>query len=671
MLKSIKNASICAAVFIILCSGLLFWVMIKSQSILVTIQKVTEPVETSISLRGGMHADVWYNAYDIVDSGAWRYDAEEGTYSSKNDEILTLKVPVCSQFALVFNAGPNEGVVQIKVGNNVYLCDLYQETESEYGYQYSLPGMEDQFITINIITALICVMIAVVCICITAIYEKNKDKVNLKVVEIAYIVALIPIAALLLYFLSLSSTPRIPESASFWGYDGAVYNLIGKSWIEGLVPYKDIFEHKGPIAFFVFMIGNLISEHWGIYFLQCICLSISLIYSYKIGKLFSSVWGGILASLGSAIYFIAVIDEGGLLEEFNLPLLMISCYLVMKYAISSCKQIKHPWKYAVIYGATFGVSLGLRVTNAIAICAFVLCITIFLLYKREYTNLLHNIAAFLLGFAIIALPFIIYFAYHGALYDMLYGTILFNLDYVKSTMLHSKEEIKQILIYLTPVIVSCMFAIGKKEVLRYTILLGGILSAYFMASSYVYPHYYIVLTIFAPIAIGLSIGTDTKRIKDINRYTISYCIVVIAIVLVVFSKSYENGVGKYQWITRLSVYNDEMQDINDIRQQASIIPVEDRDKVIGYNIKANWYLINGIYPCYKYYGANDYLHDISEQVRIETQEYYSSLDAQWIVVQDDIEDEKIKGIIEKNYELQSTINITNGNYLVSLYKKIE
>ncbi|MGO5097232.1 ArnT family glycosyltransferase [Agathobaculum sp. LCP25S3_E8] len=666
----VKNVSLIATICIAILAIFSYHSLVKLGGTRVTIQNVTEFSEASVSLRGGMNGDTWYNVSDIVENGNWTYNNEERVYTSTNDEVLVLKIPPVKYFNLVFNAGPNEGKVQITIGDDTYLCDLYQDNENEYGYSFSLQGLQRNFIIANTVSALLCLIIFIICIYLAAVYEEKKSLINWNIVEKAFVILLLPIVIFVLYFLSLSSTPRIPESACFWGYDGAVYNLIGKSWTEGLIPYKDIFEHKGPGAFFIFMLANLISEHWGVYVLQCICLAVSLMFSYKIGKLFSGVVGGMMASLASVVYFIAVIDEGGLLEEFNLPLLMISCYLVLKYAMNLSSQVQHPWKYAVVYGITFGVSLDLRVTNAVSTCAFVACITIFLLYKKEFQNLLHNAGGFLLGFAVVTLPFIIYFAYHGALYDMLYGTILFNLDYAGDAISHSKEEWKQIFVYLIPVISACLLAIGKKGMVRYTILSGAILSGIMMIRSYLYPHYYIIIAIFVPVTIGLWMSSEHKKIKDLNRYIISYFAICIVLIMTVFIQSYQNGLEKYNWIKDLSRYNPEIQDIDRIREQASIIPEEDRDKVIGYNIRASWYLVTGIYPSYKYYGGNDYLYAISDELRDETVQYYSSLDAEWIVVQSDIGDEEIREIINTNYKMVDEIDITNGNFKMFLYQKI-
>ena len=53
---------------------------------------------------------------------------------------------------------------------------------------------------------------------------------------------------------------RFSYSTSFlWpgycGYDSAIFQTIGKYWAQGSVPYRDLFDHKGPLIFFIDMLG--------------------------------------------------------------------------------------------------------------------------------------------------------------------------------------------------------------------------------------------------------------------------------------------------------------------------------------------------------------------------------------------------------------------------------
>ena len=66
---------------------------------------------------------------------------------------------------------------------------------------------------------------------------------------------------------------------------------------------------------------------------------------------------------------------------------------------------------------------------------------------RDFKTLWKNFLSFSAGFAAIVLPFVIYFAAHNALYDMIYGTILFNLKYTESPLLYASFPLVFQIIY--------------------------------------------------------------------------------------------------------------------------------------------------------------------------------------------------------------------------------
>lgn len=665
----LKNVSLLATICIAVFTVFLYHSIVKLGGTTVTIQNVTESSEASVSLRGGMNDDTWYNASDIVKKGNWTYDAEQRIYTSTDDEALVLRIPPVKHFNIIFNAGPNEGKVQIKMGDDTYLCDLYQENENEYGYAFSLQGLKKNFIITNTVSALLCLIIFILCMYLVAFYEEKKSLINWNIVEKAFVILMLPIVIFILYFLSLSSTPRIPESACFWGYDAAVFNLVGKAWGAGMTPYSACFENKGPLIFFVYMVGNKIDATWGVFAIQAIAVYASLIFSYKIGKLLTNIPKGILASLATLIYYAGVMDEGALTEDFNLPFLMISTYLIIKYLNSVEEKSEHPYKVAIVHGITIGASLLLRVTNCIAICGFLACVGVYLAVNKKYINLFKNIVAGLVGFGLIVTPFVIYFYAKGALADLAYGTILFNMEYAAEAVSHTLNEWKTIGVYLVPVLICILLAFEQKMMTRVTILVGAIAATVLMMRSYLYPHYYIILLPFVPIGIGWMLQGKKLRLDHLNRYVLSYSIVMTSICTMLFYQCATNAMDKYSWISRLNESNAPSQYVAAIKAQSDLIPEEERDMVIGYNVRSDWYLISGIYPCFKHGFDQDYRNGISERTQEETVNFFESLTAEWIVVQRDIGIPEIKNVIDQHYTQIDSTHIEEGDYWLTLYKK--
>ena len=92
------------------------------------------------------------------------------------------------------------------------------------------------------------------------------------------------ISALVLLFTSCNS-PLYPYN---FANDTNAYFTIGRGWLEGLIPYKDLFDQKGPIVYLIFMIAALISNtsYIGIYILEIISMTVFLFYAHKTITLF-------------------------------------------------------------------------------------------------------------------------------------------------------------------------------------------------------------------------------------------------------------------------------------------------------------------------------------------------------------------------------------------------
>ena len=85
--------------------------------------------------------------------------------------------------------------------------------------------------------------------------------------------------SLLLSFLFLGlcskNSPLYPMN--IWP-DVNCFFTVGKSMVHGMIPYRDLYEQKGPILYFIYALAALISEHSfvGAYILDAIAFGIFL-----------------------------------------------------------------------------------------------------------------------------------------------------------------------------------------------------------------------------------------------------------------------------------------------------------------------------------------------------------------------------------------------------------
>jgi len=250
----------------------------------------------------------------------------------------------------------------------------------------------------------------------------GKEK-SLKLNTIFLHLLILSTSVVFLYFFSFSTSPRYV----FIGDDSIIFQAIGKCWIEGLLPYVGIFENKGPMLFAIDALGYLIYPRYGIMLLQIPFMYFSLLFMWRAINLYWSLRATFIFWLFMIFWRASVFYEGNRTEEYSMPFLLAATYFFLNYL----KEEKNflPPIIGFIYGLGFGACVLLRTTNGLPICCYVLLTTIFLIQAVAFKNIWQNFLSFCRGFVVICLPFVIYFVAHGALYDMIHGTILININH--------------------------------------------------------------------------------------------------------------------------------------------------------------------------------------------------------------------------------------------------
>ena len=103
--------------------------------------------------------------------------------------------------------------------------------------------------------------------------------------EIQTIFFLIVTATLFLLIFSLSTS--VFYRHKFIGWDSDIFLAMGKFAQSGQIPYKDFFDHKGPVIIGIQCLGYIIGNGKpGVFVIQTIFLCFSLGGIYKILRLF-------------------------------------------------------------------------------------------------------------------------------------------------------------------------------------------------------------------------------------------------------------------------------------------------------------------------------------------------------------------------------------------------
>ena len=105
--------------------------------------------------------------------------------------------------------------------------------------------------------------------------------------------------------------------------DSSAFLYIGKRMAEGKLPYRDLFDHKGPLLYLIQRIGIGLTpgSYTGVWLLELLGMALSAAYMLELAGLVTenreSTYLAVLAVLGACGWM--VWQGGNFTEEFALP----------------------------------------------------------------------------------------------------------------------------------------------------------------------------------------------------------------------------------------------------------------------------------------------------------------------------------------------------------------
>ncbi len=394
--------------------------------------------------------------------------------------------------------------------------------------------------------------------------------------------ALILISFLFVYILSYSTSFRY----SLLGMDSPIFQVIGKYWAQGYLPYVALFDHKGPLIFLVNALGYAIYPRSGIMVPQIIFLYVSSLFFWRAIELHWRGGAKILLFLLTLLYYYAHYWEGNNSGEYTMPFLAASTYCFLRYLKDGGNFC--PPLYGFIYGLSFGGCVLVRASNAMPTCCYAFLTLIFLLQARAFKDLWRNVLSFCAGFAAIVLPFVIYFAAHDALGEALYGTLIFNTQYAIQGKIEYPlaERLEYIVFKFMPLVLIILFgailaARETKNKLAWSGIFIGVMTAALLLNLRLYIHYYMIVVPIIPVLCAILKRlreTDKQFLNSVRRTVVYTAMIICAATYAAYcSLIYLSRLPVY--FNRLAISaHEEMyrEEVIGARRLQSLIPLEER-----------------------------------------------------------------------------------------------
>lgn len=480
--------------------------------------------------------------------------------------------------------------------------------------------------------------------------------------EMPYILGIWIVAFLFILHFSSSTTLFRPDC---FGFDSAFFQSIGKLWLEGIIPYRDFFDHKGPVLFMINALGYVFSNtRLGLYLVQSVIFSISLSLAYLTVRQFVNKKYSVIILVVMILYLGMVFGEGNLSEEYSLPFIFCMLLFQAKWLKKQQKAnaekvvISHPKIYSFIYGFCFMMIALIRINNALIPCVGILCIVWFLARQKQWKMIFQNALFVIFGALVVFIPVAAYFYVNNAFVSFMNGTLLFNFQYSRvhaslTTLTNSK------IFYATPILLSWfagLYLLFRKELYKGVFLIvTGALIAYMCLGGNSYPHYFINAVPLIPIVFCFFMSSsENSNLNSKLKTLIQYSAVLALIVVFVYNINLRVEIIPYNPAVIEAGYANIQK--SQLRSMINQIPENERTEVAVYNLSNDAspiFILTDLKPIFPNSVLTEWHAEVDPGIITRYKEFLQTKKPKWILCED-VKNEEIISILDSSYELSYT-----------------
>ena len=320
-------------------------------------------------------------------------------------------------------------------------------------------------------------------------------------------------AFVVLFFIS-------PDSPTHYFYDrcdSANFFMCGKAWMNGMIPYVDFTDSKGPLLWLLYGIGYLLSprSYSGVLIVSVISYAFTYYYTYKTAAVFLSEKYVILLStiLMTFAYFCPLYHFETRAEDFCLPFVMASLYYTCRLLYSRNETGNSTMRRtSFVLGLSISATILIKYSIAGMLCIFIPIIWI--VFHAKQQNLWKSLFWIIVGGLCIALPFVVVFLYLGNLTDFINQYFFVTFQTIKESQNANEGGLHYLILtmmqnapILLMVIVSVVspFLIPYMERYRFFPLITASFAILLCLPNAKWPYYFSILSpymIFAVIAMA-------------------------------------------------------------------------------------------------------------------------------------------------------------------------
>jgi len=219
--------------------------------------------------------------------------------------------------------------------------------------------------------------------------------------------------------------PSNPNNVTLPSRDSGVFLYMGWRLLNGDIPYRNVWDHKPPLVYFVDAVGLTLTPHslWGVWFLQFIFILLTIFLIYKT---LDKEFGHIPAATGMIILstgLLNIIERGNVTEEYALAFQALGIWLFVQ-----AKERGYPLKETFWIGLCGGLAFYFKQTTIGVWIVYALLLGANRFKQKKYP--ISDLLSLATGWSIPIVGFAVYFYANGALYDFWEQAFVYNFIYI-------------------------------------------------------------------------------------------------------------------------------------------------------------------------------------------------------------------------------------------------
>lgn len=224
---------------------------------------------------------------------------------------------------------------------------------------------------------------------------------------------------------SLALFPNNPVNMTLPSRDSGVFLYVAWRFLNGDMPYRDVWDHKPPLIYFIDAFGLTLTPHslWGVWLLQIIFIFFTLFFVYKLLDQEFGIYAALAGAVVLTSGLLTILEKGNVTEEYALAFQAWCFWLFV-----TAWRKNFPIRDSFWIGLLGGLAFNFKQTTIGILATYALILLIVRLAQRKIP--FKDFMSLGMGWLIPSILLVVYLGSQNALKDFWEQAFLYNFVYI-------------------------------------------------------------------------------------------------------------------------------------------------------------------------------------------------------------------------------------------------